>query len=267
MNTVKYILMHIPKSGGTSVDKTISDEYGVDHVVIHNKDRVAPYSANQNPNLRSTTGVATARNLARTLLQSVPGGAKLARQFQTKSSDITYLDGIPEGTKAITGHMDIDTFLGYKRRFPEAKTIVILRDPVEQAWSLYKWLFSREDSNIAPEGYIRGMPFEEFLALDGVKAYQLGYIPEGDLTRFDIVLTTENLSEYGPHAFPFANEGCFPHLNKSVKDEMPISREEALEILGDSPDFDLFNQAKELELKYIREGKYTSAEFQTGMAS
>lgn len=259
--------MHIPKSGGTSVDRLFSDQYGTDKVLIHNKFHPGPYLASENPNLIAPLGMAILRNEVRTFLQTLPGGAEFAKRFQKKSSEIQYVKDIPTDLMAISGHMEISVFEKYKNLYPYAKTVVVLRDPVDLAWSLYKWLFTREEANIAPEGYRKGMLFDEFLALDSMKRYQAGYIPYRGLSDFDIVLTTENLSTNGLIAFNFARECAFPFINKGPIDEIPISREDAISLLGDTPDFYLFNQAKELELKYIREGKYTSAEFQTGMAS
>lgn len=259
--------MHIPKSGGTSVDRLLSDQFGTARVLIHNKFHPGPYLASENPNLRASMGMAVLRNEVRTFLQSFPGGGDLAKKFQKKSSEIKYTENIPVDLMAISGHMEIEVFQKYRNMYPFAKTAVVLRDPVDHAWSLFKWLFTREEANIAPEGYKKGMLFDEFLALDSVKIYQASYIPHGDLSAFDIVLTTENLSVNGPIAFPFASDRNFPFINKGPIDEMPLKREDAISLLGDTPDFYLFNQAKELELRYIQEGKYFSPEFRAGLVS
>lgn len=248
---IQIIFDHMPKTGGVSFLAQLVEKYGKNRVLIHNRGE-GMRLASENPNLNTSKAIAQLRQVIRVSLSATRIGREIARRLSKSSDEIKFLDGIPSDITVIAGHFKPEDREKYFNMFPEAKKIVFIREPFELARSLYVWLETKRDYKIAPEGYIPGMTFSDFLKLQSVLSYQSDFISPFSLNEYDIVLTTEHLNETLHELFP-GIKGDVPKLNASVKIEATdlITQEEIDAFRKNSKDNFLYEIAQGLERKYL----------------
>lgn len=227
------IYNHIPKTAGNTMLHLWVRSYGADKVVIHNFDQPGPKLATdeeyrfRQPNkyYHWLKQQATRIPKVRTHIQQ-----RIRQREDQLMHAANYLGELPEDLEVVHGHFSPELMEHYRRIFPDAKIITMLRDPYERAISHIRYILDRPNTGIRPSWLIDGMSLEEILLHPALLEYQSKNLHGLKPSEYYFVGTVERIeqsigilsSELGLTPLPNT-----PQLNRAIS---VLEIDEALKI-------------------------------------
>lgn len=198
----RYISIHIPKAGGTSLKSFFQECYGSDNVYLYNHMTSEIYPSDQeegikNPYLLSARNLITRHPSGELFYSLVANYIKnnyLHRNVERSSYNGTAELHIPDSFCVIHGH-----FTTSKLKVEGAYYVTVLREPFERAlshYNYYHWLFKSGFLNHLPEWFKPGMSFEEFYHQKEIVNLQSRFVGDVPLAKFKHIGVTNKLSDY-----------------------------------------------------------------------
>lgn len=207
----KYISVHIPKTGGTSLREAFIEAFSAENTYffypsmggVYRSDIQQEQIVSFNPNNQGLKDLIVNTKIGNRLYQKIY--RRIISQTKPKMT-------LPEGGSVLHGH-----FSPSRVEVNDGFLITVLREPLERTKSHYKWMINAKKQNIespATHWFDPNMSFEEFAQNERMLNFQTKWV-EDNWGIFHTIGITNNLDKYFAQIAPSGSNVAVKRLNCS----------------------------------------------------
>jgi len=211
---VPDLYVHVPKTGGTSLQTAVMSTYGARFTYAYEVKGGRLVRADRRLVRRESPRYmaleAVIKHIPPLLLRA---GVQVGTEVLATREDEAF-----QKAGAIIGHFTVDTF-NHVAGIERARLFTVVRDPLRRMVSHYRYLQQQKAYPPGLRGWMEGhdptLPFADFALHESVQNFQVGYTGT-DPTRFAALGTTETFGGFLMRAGLVQADCLVPHDNRTM---------------------------------------------------